>query len=1038
MNQQLPFKSGKNSLLEDFSNFGVKKTLLSHYHDFFNGTIKSLSILFLCLVSVSVFAQTRHITGKITDPKDGSPVFGASILATGGGVKSGTQTASDGTFSLDIPNGATRLIVTSIGYEKQEINIGSKTEINISLVSNQQDLNGIVVIGYGSVKKKDLTGTIATIQSKDFNQGSIATVSQLLQNKVAGLEIGSNSGSPGAGTTIKIRGNTSLAVGNTPLIVIDGTILDGGTASPGLPNDPFTGAPANDPLVFINPNDIASIDVLKDASATAIFGSRGSNGVIIYTTKKGSSGSPRLDFNAKFSLNAGVMKNFESLDPTQFRAALRKYGKLDTGDFGGNVNALKEISQNKLSKDYNIAFSGGSELGRFRASFLASDQNGYVRKTSLEKYIGNLSGEYKFIDKRLTLDFNLIVTNTVENYGPTATQSGSQGNIFSSVLNWNPTLPLKTKGAYNNFNGGGLNSEINGFGNPLAFSDSYFDIANTTNFLGHFSTGFKILPNLEYKFFFGGQHANGTRDANILGWLTTISAVNGTGYAEISHSNLNTQNITHTLTYSAKLASKLSFEGLAGYEYYKRDGGGDDIFEFGFNTNLTLDNTIPQLYTANIQNATSKNPLVTFVAPTSEIQSVFGRINFNLSDKYYLTGTARYDGSNKFGSKNKYGLFPSVALKWILNNENFLKNNKFFSNLSIRASWGITGNQDFPAGLSQNQTGLPAYNTASPIVYGNPNLQWQEDNQANVGLDFSILNGKISGNIDYYKKTTSKLLYPTTVIQPGPSARIYDNLDANIINSGVELALTASLINGSKFGFDLNGNFSYNHNIVKNLNNPATGLPIVIPTGVLNGAGTSATQSEAVASNQPVDVYYLKHFSGFDSKGFQKISDNPGFAGDPNPHTNIGLGTVLRYNHLSFNMNWGASFGFLIYNNTDNSVLNIGNITAKPAGNISVKTFNSSESIKDNAAASDRFLESGNFVKLRNATLTYDFGSPGKYIKNLKIFANGSNLLVITKFSGFDPEVNVDKAQGGFSSRSIEYIPYPTIRTISFGIGFSL
>ncbi len=990
--------------------------------------LTSTLVLVLCVFfTQGLYAQNKTITGKITDSKDGSPLVGATVQPKGS--KTGTSTGADGSFSITVGPNVTTLVVTSVGFERQEISISGRTTLDVSLVASNANLNEVVVVGYGTARKKDLTGAVASLKAKDFNQGVITAPDQLLQSKVPGLEITNTSGQPGAASTIQIRGNSSIRSSNNPLYVVDGVPLDGASARPNLGNA-FGSTPNSNPLLFIDPNSIAQIEVLKDASSAAIYGARGANGVIVITTKKGSSGPMKIEAGVNFGVNAGYLRRFEVLDAGQYRAALKKYGQPSSLDGGANVDALKEITQHTLSQNYSVAFSGGNEVGKFRAGFLASRNQGLIKKSSLDKYLATFGGNYKFLDNKLTLDFNMIAGNYGERLTSVSNTAGSQGNIISSALSWNPTQPLiKSDGLYN--------FPSNGSGNPLAFNDAFSDKSNVNSFLGNISGSYKILDNLEYKLLFGINSSTGTRDLNIEGWLQGISGLSGLGNAGIANAKLLSQTITHTLNYRAKLSSDLHLDALAGYEYFKTDFSGNSITASGFNTNLSQTARISIPYTSIFQNAKTQNPLSAFANPTAELQSYFGRATLNYLDKYLLTATIRADGSSKFGKNNKYGYFPSVGARWVVSNEDFLKSSKVFSSLALRASFGITGNQEYPAGSSQEQFGLTSYNTAPQVVNGNPDLKWETTRSIDIGTDFSFLNGKIYGAIDYYHKNTSDILFQTNAIQPAPSSLSFINLkDANLINTGVEFAVGATVVQHRDITWDVSVNVAYNKNEIKNFKDPNTGLPLLVQTGQVNGQGVSGTLAQVITNNQPVNEYYLKPFGGFDGTGNQIIGANPQFAGDPNPHVLAGFSTSVRYKKFTASINAGGAFGFLIYNNTATSVTNIAGIVQ--GRNIDLAAYNSKEGVGSGVGASTRFLEKGNYFKLRNATVRYDLGNIGKYVKNFSAFVSGSNLFVITKFTGFDPEVNIDKSNNSYPSRSIEYVPYPTPRVISFGLNFTL
>jgi len=988
---------------------------------------KALSIGFLLLFSLSqVFSQSKTITGKITDSKDGSPIVGATVQPKG--TKNGTSTGADGSFSLAVGPNVTTLVVTSVGFERQEISIANAAAI--SLVASNSNLNEVVVVGYGTSRKKDLTGAVSSVKAKDFNQGAITNPDQLLQNKVAGLEVTNTSGQPGVATTVQIRGNSSIRSSNNPLYVVDGVPLDGGTARPNIGIGFGGSTPNSNPLLYIDPNSIASVDVLKDASSAAIYGARGANGVIVITTKKGTAGPMKVDVGINYGVNLGYMKRFAVLDPGQYRAALKKYNQPATLDGGTNEDALKALTQHGLTQNYSMAFSGGNEVGKFRAGFLGSKTVGFLKKSALDKYLTTIGGTYKFIDNHLTLDFNLIAGNYGEQLTSVSNNAGSAGNIISSAVSWNPTVALTKNGVYQ--------FPSNGSGNPLAFNDAFNDRSTVNSFLANISASYTIFNKLTYKFLYGVNHGSGNRKVSIDGWLEGQSGISGVGIAGIANAKLLTQNFTHTLNYRSDIAKNLSLEAVVGYEYYKSNYSGDQVVGSGFNTNLTQTGRTNILYTATFQNAkTIDIPYFTYVNPAGEIQSYFGRVTLNYLDKLVVTGSLRADGSSKFGENHKYGYFPAVGARWTVSNENFMKDSRIFSNLALRASYGITGNQEFPAGASQEQFSLSSYLNLPQVVNGNPDLKWESSKSVNFGLDFSILKGRVYASIDYYNKTTSDILFQTTAIQPAPASISFVNLkNARLKNSGIEAAVGASIVDTKSFGWDVNVNVAYNKNVIKKFTDPLTGLPLKIQTGQITGQGVSGTLAQVITNDQPVNEFYLKPFQGFDQTGNQKYGDNPVFSGDPNPHVLAGFSSTLRYKKFSLGINMGGAFGFLIYNNTATAVTNIAGIVS--GRNIDVAAYKSPESVISPVAANSRFLEKGDYFKMRNATLRYNVGNLGKYFKGFTAFVTGSNLFVLTGFTGFDPEVNIDKSDNSYPSRSIEYVPYPTPRSITFGVNFSL
>ena len=426
--------------------------------------LKRISFLFLCVSFTQLaFSQTKVVTGTISDDK-GAPVQGASVAVKG--AKGGTTTDATGAFTLTVSANAKSLVISSVGFNQQEIGIPVDNKVSVTLVSSAQGLNDVIVIGYGTTKRKDATGSLTTVSSKEFNQGVITSPDQLLANKVSGLEVTSNSGQPGSATTVRIRGNSSVRGVGNPLYVVDGVILDGRDARPSLNIGPggFGQTPEDNPLLFIDPNSIADITILKDASSTAIYGSRGANGVIVITTKTGSSGAVRLEANASAGWNTGYMKKFDILPYGTFVNALSKYNPDSTAaklNHGAHVDPLDDITQSNVIQNYDVAISGGNENGKFRASFLASSTPGFIQNNKLNKYIGTFSGQYKFIDKRLTINFDVISGNVTNKDVLASNTAGSQGNLISAALQWNPTEN------YYNPNGSFV-TETNGTPNPLA------------------------------------------------------------------------------------------------------------------------------------------------------------------------------------------------------------------------------------------------------------------------------------------------------------------------------------------------------------------------------------------------------------------------------------------------------------------------------------------------------------------------------------------------------------------------------------------
>jgi TonB-dependent starch-binding outer membrane protein SusC len=988
--------------------------------------LKAVLPLLFAIYSISAYSQTRQITGSIKDSK-GAGIAGASVIIKG--AKGGTTTNAEGVFRLAVPEATKTLTVSAVGFTATDVDVSSTSTVDVALVESNNSLNEVIVVGYGTARKRDLTGSVASVSAKEFNKGQINTPEQLLQGKVPGLQITNSTGQPGGVVVVKIRGNNSIRTGNTPLYVVDGIMLDGRTPRPNYAPSGVGTTPASDPLTFINPNEISDVQVLKDASASAIYGSRGANGVILITTKKGAIGPGKLEANASVGFG-DEMRKIDVLDAGGYRSAIAKYGAPNS-DSGANVNPFKEILRHGVSQNYSVALSGGNDNGKYRASFFASDVDGIILKSNLKKYVGNFNGQYKFLDKRLSVDFSATVANVGEHVAPIAQDAGSNGTLISLALIWNPTLPLRhSDGTYNQANPSG---QVN----PLALSDAYTDVVNLNTVLGNVNAAYKITDWLEYRLLYGLNYGTGNRKGEIQGWIKgTGGNADGAGAAAVLNNYLFSQTITHTLNFNKDITSKLSLNAVAGYEYWKTQWWGSSTSVSGFDYNLSQTNRVGVHYYDNMDDGNKANLTTgSFRDPTVEIQSYFARAILNLSSKYILTATFRADGSSKFGSNNKYAYFPSLAAAWVVSDEDFMKNNGIFNTLKLRLGYGQTGNQEFPADAALDVYRYSSFGSITTNHFGNKDLKWETVESYNAGIDFSVLNNRLNGSVDYFHKKTKDPIFLAVVPQPtGAGGVQYKNLNgAYVRNSGVEVSLWGDIVIGKDFNWSANANITF----VKNkFIFPAAGKSPLALTGGLHGQGTSGAYAEAIAHNQPIDAYYLRQFQGYDKDGIGVYSTAPTYVGDPNPSAYVGFSTDLSYKKWSLNLGTHGSFGNKLYNNTAMSVLNISNIIG--GRNIASGLVTTSESPANPITTSTRFLESGNYFKLHSATLRYNFGNVGKSLKNLSVNVSANNVFVISKYKGFDPEVNVDKALNGIPSLGIDYIGYPTQRTFLFGVSFSL
>ena len=984
--------------------------------------LKSAAVIILLCISQLVMAQERVVSGKVTDSKDGSPVVGASVQPKG--AKTGTATKNDGTFTLTVGSNVTTLVISSVGYASQEVSIeGGKTSVEVSFVATGANLNEVVVTGYGTARRKDLTGATATVREKDFNKGVYTSPDQLIQGKAAGVLVINNTGQPGGSSTIRIRGSSSIRSNNQPLFVVDGVPLSGGSARPGGSGADY-GNDGGNPLSFINPTDIASMEILKDASATAIYGSRGANGVILISTKKGKSGVPTVDVSASVGFS-NVAKQLEVLDPGEFRNALKDYNQT-SGDYGGNVDAFDAITRTAFTQNYNVAVGGGNENARYRISAGYLNQQGVIENSRLNKLSASITSSFKFLEsKKLGLEMNVLVTQADEKIAPISAFVGFTGNLISQALQWNPTHPLIKPGTDSAWIDPAVGSTTI---NPLATLNYFDDKAKVNTIIATITPSYQITKDLKYQFSYSINRQVGIRRGQ-LNRIINVTGVEGRGTAFINNQEQTNTQLTNTLNFNKQLSSKFNLNAVAGHEWLTFDTKSNGMSAQDF-ANIGLDYYDIMQYSTQ----TSRN-IYSFANPTTELQSFFARAIVNYNDRFLVTGTIRADGSTRFGENNKYGYFPSVGVAWNISRENFMANNTVASNLKLRLGWGQTGNQEFPSGASLNRFGI-GQQSISQTNYGNPDLKWETTTTTNVGIDFSLFKDRLTGSVDYFNKKTTDVLFEQTIAQPAPSGKIWVNLDGEVVNSGVEIMVTGNLMRSKDINWNLSTNVSF-------LDNTVNGLTGFYETGALRGQGFSNVFGQRVIAGQPLNVWYLGKFEGIDKSTGQSIytggdpSVNKFYVGSPNPKTLLGVSTDFSYKKFTATLNMNGAFGHYLFNNTAASVLGIGNL---PNRNIakSLIGVEPKEALSNAPAPSTRNLEKGNYLKMTNATISYRVGNVGKSIKNLNISLTGQNLFVITNYTGFDPEVNTDGANGGIPSFGIEYIPYPSARTIHLGITFSL
>ncbi|WP_109434159.1 MULTISPECIES: SusC/RagA family TonB-linked outer membrane protein [Aquimarina] len=997
--------------------------------------LKKLIFLLVFLSGSMMFAQIT-VSGVISDT--GGPIPGVNVLVRG--TTNGAVSDFDGNYTLDNVAEDAILVFSFVGFKSQEINVNGQSTINITMEEDAAELEQVVVVGYGTVRKKDLTGAVATVKPEDFNQGVQTSPDQLIQGRVAGVQVTAASGEPGASNNIRIRGTSSIRGGNNPLIVVDGVPLDGGDTSAG--SDVGAGrSSARNPLNFINPNDIASIDVLKDASATAIYGSRGSNGVVIITTKKGKSGKPQLDFSSSVSISS-IANEYDLLGASEFASAANAIGNPGL-DFGQNVDALDEILRTAITQNYNVSYGGGSDTGRYRFSLSLQDQEGIIKNTGQEKYTGTLNLTEKFFNEKLQIDTKLITSFIKDEATALSDNVGAEGDLIISALRWNPTRSL--------FNDDGTFLQFNDNPrNPLAFLEYYTDLAETTNVLGNLSATYSFTDELKYKFNFGVGRTESTRRVGV-SRLMQANFVNN-GIADIQSIFTSNLLFEHTLSYNKQLSDAVYLSAVGGYSYQQFERKGDNIRVQNFsiddqnlyinNINFGSDRPAPTLNPDN----TLTGGNTSFFNPTTELQSYFGRANVTLYDKYLITATLRADGSSRFGEDNQFGYFPSAALAWRLSEEDFVP--ETFSDLKLRLGYGITGNQEFPSGSSQTQFTPDGSGGIVQSTVGNPELQWESTKQINAGIDFGFFDNRLSGSIDYYNRKTEDLLFRTRVAQQAPNIFVWRNLDGvEVENSGVDIAINGVIIQNEDMTWEVGVNASFLNN---EINNVSSIFPAGILTGDLNGQGLTGQRGQLLFDGQPINAFYLPVWEGFDENGVSQYADLDGdgvdtssgitapgqgdrtFVGDPNPDFTVGISSSFRYKKLDVSVFLNGAYGHQIYDNTSNAIFTASALNS--GGNVTQEVISSGEAIQT-PKPSTQYLKSGDFLRLNNLTVGYtiDEGKIGNWIESLRFYVTGQNLFVITPYDGFDPEVNTNKQVDGVPSFGIDYSAYPRARTFSVG-----
>lgn len=972
------------------------------------------------LFSLSLYAQ-QTIKGVLRSPA-GEPLPGATITVKG--TNKSTVTNTNGEFSINASAGNT-LVISYVGYQTKEVNVGSEPNLNLLLVPTASSLNEVVVIGYGTVRKKDLTGSIATVTAKDFQKGVIGTPEQLIAGKVAGVSVVSNDGRPGSGSTIRIRGGASLTASNDPLIVVDGVPLENGSI-----------AGASNALSFINPNDIESFNILKDASATAIYGTRASNGVIIITTKKGSGGKFRVNFTSSNSVSQ-VSKKVDVLSPDQFRSIVNTKGTAAQKAMLGSANTDWQdvIYQTAHATDNNISFSGGLKNFPYRLSVGYLNQTGVLITDKLQRTSAKLSLTPSLFKNHLRVNLNVQGTAEKTRF--------ANGGAIGTAVTFDPTQPIYAKS--NRFGGyfewldsadrTGLKQLVGR--NPLGLLKQRFDESSPRRSIGNLQLdySFHFLPDLHANLNVGYDVAEGKGTVTVSDSAASDYVYGGKGGQRNHYKTTRNNSVLEAyLNYVKDLKSIRSrVDAMAGYSY---------------NHYLTTRYNYASYY-YNGNKVPSSDPAFPTSPQEHTLLSYFGRVNYSFMERYLLTVSMRRDGSSRFGPDFKWGNFPSAAFAWNMKEESFLKNNATISNLKLRLGYGITGQQDIGPnyaflsvyGLSSSsatyQFGNSYYPMYRPGGY-NPNIKWEQTATYNAGLDYGFINNRINGSIDVYYKKTKDLL--NSIPQPAGSnfSAFFITNVGNMENRGVEFSINAEPVRSKDLTWSLNYNLTYNKNKITNL----TAVPGdtkyrgVLAGGISGGIGGGFSQIQAVG--YPLNTFNL-YKQVYDSLGnpvenvfVDKNGDGLINQDDlyktksATPNLLMGFSTNLNYKKWNAGFVLRASFNNYVYNNvysnSGNQLQILGNYVLY---NASANYLDTRFMGNSNNLLSDYYLQNGSFLKMDNLYAGYNFGRIDRHGTSLRLSAIAQNVFVITKYKGLDPEVN----------SGVDNNLYPRPRTVSIALG---
>ncbi|MCE7863968.1 MAG: SusC/RagA family TonB-linked outer membrane protein [Bacteroidetes bacterium CHB5] len=978
----------------------------------FTSSLKCFCSIVCFLISIvwnDVSAQTPAsimVGGVVRDAAENA-LPGVNISVKG--TKTGTISDGEGRYTLSVSENAI-LIYSFIGFETVEVAVNGRANIDVELKESEQMLDEVVVIGYGTTTKKEITGAVTSLKEENFNKGFFNDPMGLVQGKVAGLTITKPSGAdPMGGYQILLRGTNTLVAGRSPLIIIDGVI----------------GAD----LKNINFQDVESLDVLKDGSAAAIYGSRGTNGVIIITTKSARQGKSSFDYSAQVSTQVAP-RSVQNLSAAEFEDAVQNYTSLDPDQvlMGSDTDWFDEITRDApISYQQNIALSGGTDKFSHRTSLTHSIGQGLLSDNESKRLLFKTNIKQKILEDRITLDFNL--TNNLRNYKP------ANYELFRQAFIQNPTQPVYDD--TNPLTGGYSYEQGLEYYNPVAMLKERTRDGKTNDIVLNLRTTVKIVDDLTWESFISTQKSEWEENSYKTQFYPTILGLNGE--AEIANGRNSNSQFETMFNYGTSFG-KHNLQAVGGYSYQEFEENSSYIGNYDFDTDIFLYNNIA----AGSYFREGKGEMGSYKSSTTLI-ALFGRLLYNFDERFLASASLRREGSSKFGDNNKWGWFPAVSFGWRMEQESFIQNIDWIENLKFRVGYGVTGNQDFAPYQSLillERVGSLYYNQKWINSYGpgqnpNPDLRWEKKNELNVGIDFSVIGNRLSGSLEYYERKATDLLWTFQVSVP---PYLYNQLFTNvgtISNRGVELTLNSQLIKESSFQWNSTLTFSHNKNFLKKITDDEF-TQTSYPAAFIGG--TIGVWTQRVQEGEELGTFYGPIWLGVDETGYDTFKNQNPIGevdeddwekiGTASPFATIGWSNDFSYKNWNLNVNFRAGIG--------GKVLNTYRLYFESWQNIGLRnivhTQYETPDFKGDITYSSKYVEDATFLKLDNITLNYNFNLKSKYISKLSVFGSAQNVFWLTGYDGIDPEVNLSGLEPGIDPLS--YYPRTTTLTIGFNASF--